>query len=194
MRIESGAFFQDPRKEVRGGLSVDAIILDKDLTLTEEAEEDDPRGITLSAKTLFWSQRVRMIDETHRFLSEAYDAGLKIGLLTNDLRAPTNEVLDRFNLTHYFKVVVAREEVNGERKPHPSTFQYMAEQLGVQPERCVMIGDEPRDDIFGAQRAGMKTILTPRWEHVQYSSEWNTPPNIVLLGRHSLNMRTLTEL
>lgn len=31
--------------------------------------------------------------------------------------------------------------------------------IGVEPEKCVMIGDDPADDIEGARKVGMQTIL-----------------------------------
>ncbi|XP_045210213.2 haloacid dehalogenase-like hydrolase domain-containing protein 2 isoform X2 [Mercenaria mercenaria] len=44
-------------------------------------------------------------------------------------------------------------------KPESSFFLSAVEDLGVQPEHCVMIGDDARDDIVGAMASGMKGIL-----------------------------------
>jgi putative hydrolase of the HAD superfamily len=34
--------------------------------------------------------------------------------------------------------------------------------VGVQdPARCVFVGDRPYDDVYGAQRAGMRAVLVP---------------------------------
>ncbi|KAJ6638783.1 Haloacid dehalogenase-like hydrolase domain-containing protein 2 [Pseudolycoriella hygida] len=43
-------------------------------------------------------------------------------------------------------------------KPNPFFFK-SALPDGVQPEECVMIGDDPTDDIAGAMKLGMKGIL-----------------------------------
>lgn len=44
-------------------------------------------------------------------------------------------------------------------KPAPYFFQAALSKLGVSPEQIVMIGDDIRGDIEGAQRLGMKTLL-----------------------------------
>jgi putative hydrolase of the HAD superfamily len=55
-------------------------------------------------------------------------------------------------------VVYASECGTGEGKPAPEPFAAAARKLGVPPDRCVFVGDHPTCDIFGARRAGMRTI------------------------------------
>lgn len=43
-------------------------------------------------------------------------------------------------------------------KPHPSVFLEAASRLGVEPERCVMVGDDPVGDVAGALGAGMRAV------------------------------------
>jgi HAD superfamily hydrolase (TIGR01450 family) len=45
-------------------------------------------------------------------------------------------------------------------KPQPVFFQGLCHRLGVDPEWCVLIGDNLEADILGAKRVGMRTILT----------------------------------
>ena len=43
-------------------------------------------------------------------------------------------------------------------KPHPSVFKAALASIGVRdPSRALFVGDRPWDDIFGAQRAGLRT-------------------------------------
>ncbi len=44
-------------------------------------------------------------------------------------------------------------------KPNPLLFEMALEQLGCQPEQCLMIGDRPDTDIAGAAALGMQTAL-----------------------------------
>ena len=44
-------------------------------------------------------------------------------------------------------------------KPHPEAFLALCGALEVAPERCVFVGDRPRDDVLGASRVGMRTVL-----------------------------------
>ena len=44
-------------------------------------------------------------------------------------------------------------------KPHPEAFRHALDALGVaDPARAVFVGDRLFDDVFGAQRAGMRAV------------------------------------
>ena len=45
-------------------------------------------------------------------------------------------------------------------KPEPIFFQELCHKLGVDPARCILIGDNLESDIAGAAKLGMATILT----------------------------------
>jgi putative hydrolase of the HAD superfamily len=47
----------------------------------------------------------------------------------------------------------------GKRKPHPAIFEAALEQLGVEPERSLFVGDRRFEDVRGAKEAGMTTVL-----------------------------------
>ena len=44
-------------------------------------------------------------------------------------------------------------------KPHPEAFRALLRELDVAPEEAVFVGDRPRDDVAGAQSAGLRTVL-----------------------------------
>lgn len=44
-------------------------------------------------------------------------------------------------------------------KPSPDFYQLALENLGLPPEKVVMVGDDIEMDIAGAQKVGMKTVL-----------------------------------
>jgi putative hydrolase of the HAD superfamily len=46
----------------------------------------------------------------------------------------------------------------GIRKPDPRIFEVAADELGVDVEDCWYVGDHPRNDVLGAQGAGMRAI------------------------------------
>ncbi|MCF8364885.1 MAG: HAD family hydrolase [Bacteroidales bacterium] len=47
----------------------------------------------------------------------------------------------------------------GYQKPDPMFFKSISDKLGVEPGKCVMIGNLYTKDITGAKKAGMQTIL-----------------------------------
>lgn len=192
MKIESNWFHGLSESKER--VPIKAVIFDKDLTLTEEAIGREKGGITLKADTLFWTERIKLVPGVLPFIQELRALGLRTGLLTNDTREATDEVLRRFRLMDHFDATVARKEVDGFKKPHPAPFLHMAHLLAVEPAHCVMIGDEPSDDIEGAKNAGMRAILVPRTGHVEESGWWKTEPDLVLLNRQGLNVQNLMQL
>jgi HAD superfamily hydrolase (TIGR01450 family) len=50
------------------------------------------------------------------------------------------------------------EKVDFVGKPAPYLFQYAMEICECNPSECVMVGDNPKTDIIGGYRAGMKTV------------------------------------
>ncbi|MET0286001.1 MAG: HAD family hydrolase [Polyangiales bacterium] len=46
-------------------------------------------------------------------------------------------------------------------KPHPEAFQHVLDALGVAAGNAVMVGDRPRDDVWGGQRVGMRGVWRP---------------------------------
>ena len=45
-------------------------------------------------------------------------------------------------------------------KPQPLFFRVLCNRLGVDPQRCVLIGDNLESDIAGGKNVNMKTVLT----------------------------------
>jgi phosphoglycolate phosphatase-like HAD superfamily hydrolase len=68
----------------------------------------------------------------------------------------TREFLDQFELTGYFQEIVTA--ITAEHtKPYPDPILYAAEQMGVAPENCLMIGDTTVD-IRAGKAAGAQTV------------------------------------
>ena len=93
------------------------------------------------------------------------DHGVRLGVVSNwDERLP--KLLDRLDLVRHFDVVVVSSAV-GLEKPNPRIFKHCLEQLGVEPEEALHIGDGPIDDVEGAMAAGMRALRIDRAEPVQ---------------------------
>jgi FMN phosphatase YigB (HAD superfamily) len=70
---------------------------------------------------------------------------------------PARRKLEALGATALFEVVVASGEANGPTrlKPHPSGMLRAAAALGVEPARCLVIGDRADADGLAATAAGM---------------------------------------
>lgn len=47
----------------------------------------------------------------------------------------------------------------GYRKPHPAPMREALERLTASPEDAIFVGDDPRWDLIGAKRAGIRPVL-----------------------------------
>ena len=96
-------------------------------------------------------------------LDEMLDAGdalgLAMGVATSTLREEALGLLTDTGLIERFDAVVCGNEVeNG--KPAPDIFLKAAEQLGVEPRRCLVLEDS-ENGIRGAAAAGCIPIVIP---------------------------------
>ncbi|WP_437577120.1 HAD family hydrolase [Sorangium sp. So ce887] len=81
---------------------------------------------------------------------------LSICVCTNKPRSTTDAVLAALGVGARFHAVVAGGDV-ADKKPSPAPLLYLAQLLGIQPRRLVMVGDGPQD-IECARRAGARSI------------------------------------
>jgi HAD superfamily hydrolase (TIGR01509 family) len=97
--------------------------------------------------------------DTRPILEAVRKRGLRVGVLSDtgfDLRP----AMDRLGLSTYLDCIVMSCET-GVCKPAVKAFLTAADQLQVDPERTLMVGDNPLTDS-GAVAAGMYALLLPR--------------------------------
>ncbi len=106
-------------------------------------------------------------------LEELRQRGYRLGLLSNTWWAAEwhNADLATHGLTSLLDEVVYTSDLS-HSKPHPAVFQEVMRRLGVEPARCVMVGDRLVDDISGALGAGMRAV----WKKTTYP--WPEPEHI----------------
>ncbi len=80
----------------------------------------------------------------------------QLAVVTTRGREDAEAFLAQHDLRDTFDVVVTRE-TTWRLKPHPAPIYEAAEQLGVPPEQCAMVGDTTVD-VKSARRAGAKAL------------------------------------
>lgn len=96
-------------------------------------------------------------EQTTETLQQIKDAGYRVGIVSNaDGRIA--RFLAYAGLDHYFDVIVD-SGVFGIEKPDPRIFLHACEQLGVQPQETVFVGDIYEIDVMGARAAGLLPVL-----------------------------------
>jgi putative hydrolase of the HAD superfamily len=121
---------------------------------------DDDLSRFLEAEHSAWEPARQLGDSTHALLDSLRERGLKTGLVSNafDPGWLLRNDLERMGLADRLDAAVFSSEV-GKRKPHPAIFEAALEQLGVEPERALFVGDRRFEDVRGAKEAGMTTVL-----------------------------------
>jgi putative hydrolase of the HAD superfamily len=101
----------------------------------------------------------RLIPGTGDML-ETVKTRYRLGLLTNFTHGPAaRRILDHLGITPFFGTVLISGEL-GYRKPHPSVFLKLVEQLDLDAGPILFVGDDPEPDIEGARRAGLQPVWT----------------------------------
>ncbi len=98
------------------------------------------------------------------FLQQSQAAGLKLGLGTSACRENVDLLMDQDQLGDFFAAQVIETDVE-RGKPDPQCYLFVAERLGVSPDRCLVF----EDAIAGTQaarNAGMRCwgVLTTHSE------------------------------
>lgn len=104
-----------------------------------------------------------MVDALHR-------RGIRMGLVSNTF-APhfvLDQHLESVGLLKYFPVRVYSSDVRY-MKPHREIFRRALHQLGASADKTVFVGDRLRNDVRGASRLGMTTILVSPGGRVRHT-------------------------
>ena len=67
-------------------------------------------------------------------------------------------LIEDLGLTRYFENIYTSGHI-GFEKPHPEFYKHVLADLHIAPAHAIMIGDNYKADIIGANEIGMKAIL-----------------------------------
>ncbi len=90
------------------------------------------------------------------FLNELKQAGIKLGVATNDGEMPALQHLASVGIREHFDFVAGYDSGHG-FKPGPGQLLAFAAHVGVEPEQVAMVGDSLHD-LQAGRAAGMTTI------------------------------------
>ncbi len=97
--------------------------------------------------------------ETVEVIPTLFRRGYRLGLASNTTSSTeVPETLDCLGLSRYFETVILSCN-NGRRKPDPGMLASASQALGIPPERCVYIGDQPARDVVAARRASYASAI-----------------------------------
>lgn len=97
------------------------------------------------------------------------EAGIRTGLVTNT-SSPMwmrDRELEHYGLLDYLDVRITAGDV-GHLKPHRRAFEFVLDELGIEPESAVFVGDRLHDDVQGAKAVGMRAVWVKRPRSAQH--------------------------
>lgn len=83
--------------------------------------------------------------------------GYKVGLITN-CSAGVPLMWKNTEFSHLFDVTIFSASV-GLKKPDAQIYKLACEQLGVEPNECLYIGDGDSNELSGASHLGMEAVM-----------------------------------
>ncbi len=139
-----------------------------DTIIDEATQVYDERGIVQSAD---------LIPGAGEVLKQLHDDGFTIALVADGEWESFQNVYRKNGLGYCFDAWVVSEVV-GQQKPAPIMFETAYEKLNlteIDKSRIVMIGNNLKKDIAGANRQGLTSIWldwSPRYFHTVKEPEW----------------------
>ncbi len=105
---------------------------------------------------------IKLFDDVIPFLKKIKKANKKVAIITN---GPTDGQMSKIKntgLLDYVDNIYISEEV-GFAKPSKAIFNKATFDLGALPKESIMIGDNIKDDYYGAKAVGMNAVLLNRF-------------------------------
>lgn len=84
-----------------------------------------------------------------RWLDAVEEAGFKVVIVSNNNRTRVSRFADPLGIPY----------VHAARKPASRAFRSALQQMQLQPEQAVVVGDQMLTDVLGGHRMGLKAIL-----------------------------------
>jgi putative hydrolase of the HAD superfamily len=106
----------------------------------------------------------------------------RLGLLSNGSRLP-----ETIGLAGYFEVVVFAQD-HRVAKPDRGIFTVVEQQMHIAPDRAVLVGDHPLNDVVGAKQAGWRAVWIDRQGDGTYrpSEGYDDQPDAVITSLDQL--------
>jgi len=92
-----------------------------------------------------------------KIVLESLKNKVRLAVISNAQRLFTMPELLKFEISKYFEYILFSSDVKV-CKPNPKIFYKALNDLKIEPDNAIFIGDSLFDDISGAKKAGIKTI------------------------------------
>lgn len=116
------------------------------------------------------TEKLRLFPEVKEMLTALRAAGAGVYLVSNAQSCFTRAEIDALGLTSLFDGIILSSEV-GVKKPSADIFRIAFERFNLSPTECIYVGNDMRDDVLGASRAGIPSVYI----HTEQSGKYDGP-------------------
>lgn len=143
---------EDMNKELEGKSFTETAIYFKDRFKLEMSVEEIKQSWNEIARD-FYIHKVPLKKGVREFLEGLSQQGIKMGIATSNSIELVHAVLKALDIEKYFSQIKTSCEV-GKGKPFPDIYLKVAEDLEVEPSRCLVFEDIP-NGVRAGKNAGM---------------------------------------
>ena len=135
--------------------------------LPEEASEDANPAVLVAAGVVAYHEtkwrELQVYDDAYEVLRWLSTKDLTRGIISAGLTVKQAEKLIRLKIYEFLTpAAIFFTEQIGISKPNPKLYRRAMSQLGLEPSRCLYVGDNPIDDIDPAAAEGLITVRSKR--------------------------------
>jgi HAD superfamily hydrolase (TIGR01509 family) len=126
-------------------------------------------------RALQWERRARdfvLRDGVHDTLQALRDRGLHLGIVSNIDEDQLAHMLELSQIEPHFDSVLSSEQAQS-CKPDSGIFSEALRRAGCAPHEALFVGDSLQQDIAGANRVGLRSVLI-----------WSDPEREPTIGEH----------
>lgn len=143
---------QDMEKDLEGMSFTETAAYFKERFALEDSVEEIKEAWNQLALE-FYTKHIPLKANVNEFLQLLHTKNIKLGIATSNSITLVTAILERFDIKKYFHSIRTSCEVE-KGKPHPYIYLKVAEDLGVNPEDCLVFEDVP-NGVLAGRRAGM---------------------------------------
>jgi HAD superfamily hydrolase (TIGR02253 family) len=137
--------------------------------------------LILKLYSTYWNaflKNMRMKKDVLETLKKIKAKGFKTALISDLTTHIQLRKMNKLKITPYIDFLVTSEEAGAE-KPHPIMFLLALNKLRVSPEESIMVGDNPINDIEGANAVGIDSVLLGRGKIEKEKEDYQNPKFVI---------------
>jgi len=99
----------------------------------------------------------KQFTDTRALFGQLHSKGIKIGIATTDDRAPTQSMIEAFDIEEYISTMVCADD-GIKAKPAPDMVLTICQRMGIEPSQVMVVGDTTAD-LKMARSAGVGLVV-----------------------------------